>query len=172
MLAFSLSHGFNTIFFQVYRQGSLLFSTSQLTSFVTQAHSQGLKIFFALYVTDSSQQVPTSIFPLAEDGISLDMSTLPLSTQSALLAAVRNGFLNGRVAITTTDFSLPLSADLVVLETYGAQDQSYIHLGIVGSVGVFATSSRFDYEQQFQYALQNSDGVMVFDYAGLMKSGY
>jgi len=39
-------------------------------------------------------------------------------------------------------------------------------------VGVFATASKADYEQQFQYALNNSDGVMVFDYAGLVKSGY
>jgi len=48
----------------------------------------------------------------------------------------------------------------------------YIHHGIIASVGVFTTSSRQDYDQQFQYALSNSDGVMVFDYAGLLKAGY
>jgi hypothetical protein len=39
-------------------------------------------------------------------------------------------------------------------------------------VGVFATTSQADYAQEYKYALANSDGVMVFDYAGLMKAGY
>jgi hypothetical protein len=172
MLSFAASQGFNTIFFQVYREGALLFNTDQLGAFVVQAHGAGLRIFFALYFTNSTQPLPTSIYPLGEDGISLDMSALPISTQSSLLSAVRQGFQTGKVAITTTDFTLPLSPDLLVLETYGSQYQSYIHPGIVAGVGVFATSSKSDYEQQFQYALQNSDGVMVFDYAGLLKSGY
>jgi hypothetical protein len=33
-------------------------------------------------------------------------------------------------------------------------------------------SSEQDYQSQFQYALQNSDGVMVFDYAALSRAGY
>ncbi len=172
MLSFSMAQGFNTIFFQVYREGVLLFQPPQLTSFVAQAHDQGLKIFFALYFTNSSQLVPSSIFPLGEDGISLDMSTLSLSAQTSLFTAVGQGFQTGQVAITTTDFALPLRPDLLVFETYGAQDQSFIRPGIIGSVGVFATTSQADYQQQYQYALQNSGGVMVFDYAGLMKSGY
>jgi hypothetical protein len=172
MLSFSKAQGFNTIFFQIYREGVLIFQPAQLTSFVAQAHGQGLKIFFALYFTNSSQPVPSSVFPLGEDGISLDMSTLSLSAQTSLFTAVKQGFQTGQVAITTTDFTLPLKPDLLVFETYGAQDQSYIRPGVIGSVGVFATAGRADYEQQYQYALQNSDGVMVFDYAGLMKSGY
>ena len=172
MLSFSETHGFNTIFFQVYREGVLLFQPSQLIAFVAQAHGQGLRIYFALYFTNSSQAVPSSVFPLGEDGISLDMSTLSLSAQTSLLSAVELGFQTGQVAITTTDFTLPLKPDLLVFETYGSQDQSYIRPGIIGSVGVFATTSQADYQQQYQYALQNSDGVMVFDYAGLMKSGY
>jgi len=172
MLSFSESRGFNTIFFQVYREGSLLFQPGQLSSFVAEAHGQGLKIFFALYFTNSSQLVPSSVFPLGEDGISLDMSSLPISAQASIFSAVGQGFQTGKIAITTTDFTLPLKPDLLVLETYGAQDQTYIHPGVLGSVGVFATTSRSDYEQQYQYVLQNSDGVMVFDYAGLMRSGY
>jgi hypothetical protein len=172
LLSFSTGHGFNTLFFQVYREGSLLFQPDQLTSFVAQAHGQGLRIYFALYFTNSSQPVPSSIYPLGEDGISLDMSTLTLPAQTSIFSTVKAGFQAGKIAITTTDFSLPLTPDLLVFETYGAADQSYIHTGIVGSVGVFATTSKSDYQAQYQYALQNSDGVMVFDYAGLMKSGY
>ena len=77
MLSTARSHGFNTVFFQVYRAGNLLFSGSELGGFVTDAHSQGLKIFFALYFTSASQTLPQSIYGLGEDGISLDMSTLP-----------------------------------------------------------------------------------------------
>lgn len=172
MLSFASSQGFNTIFFQIYREGVLLFQPSQLTSFVSEAHAQGLKIYFALYFTNSSQEIPTSIYTLGEDGISLDMSTLPLSAQTSLFGELEQGYTAGQTAITTTDFTLPLNPDLLVLETYGTADQGYIHPGIIGSVGVFTTSSESQYEQEFQYALQNSDGVMVFDYAGLMKSGY
>jgi hypothetical protein len=43
---------------------------------------------------------------------------------------------------------------------------------VIASVGVFDTTSQSNYEQEYQYALANGDGVMVFDYAGLLKSGY
>ncbi|MGA2665814.1 MAG: hypothetical protein ABSF83_12820 [Nitrososphaerales archaeon] len=172
MLSFARSQGFNTVFFQVYREGVLLFQPSDLTSFVQQAHAQGLAIYFALYFTNSSQQLPSSVYPLGEDGINLDMSTLALPAQSGLLTAVQQAYHAGKVSITTTDLTLPLKPDVLVLETYGTGYDSYIRPGVVASVGVFTTSSRAQYEQEFQYALQNSDGVMVFDYAGLLKSGY
>ena len=73
------SHGFNTIFFQIYRSGTLLFNDSSLSQFVASAHGQGLKIFFALYFTDSTQKIPSSIYADGEDGINLDMSTLPIA---------------------------------------------------------------------------------------------
>jgi hypothetical protein len=170
MLNFASSHGFNTIFFQVYRAGVLLFSAGELSSFANQSHAQGLKIYFALYFTSSSQSVPSAIFGLGEDGISLDVSTLSLSTQESLLSDL--AACHCQTAVTTTDMSSPLEPDLLVLETYGAGSQQYIRHGVIASVGVFATSSLADYQSQFQYALSNSDGVMVFDYAGLLKSGY
>jgi len=172
MLSSARSHGFNTVFFQVYRAGSLLFNGSELGGFVTDAHSQGLKIFFALYFTSASQMLPQSIYGLGEDGISLDMSTLPPSSQQGLFVNLQVGYHSGETAITTTNASLALKPDILVLETYGAGSQGLIRHGIIASVGVFATASKADYEQQFQYALNNSDGVMVFDYAGLAKSGY
>jgi len=171
LLATAAPHGFNTIFFQIYRSGTLLFTDGALDQFASSAHDQGLKIFFALYFTNSSQQIPASIYADGEDGINLDMSTLPLQTQTALLSSLSSGY-SGKTAITTTDPSLPLRPSLLILETYGAGNDQYIHPGIVASIGVFATSSLQDYQRQFQYALANSNGVMVFDYAGLLKAGY
>lgn len=171
MLDYAASRGFNTVFFQVYREGRLLFSNVTLQSFVNQTHEAKLKIFFSLYVTDASQSLPTSIFGLHEDGISLDMSSIPLKAQQSFLAELKAGFA-GETAITTTDMNSTLTPGLLVLETYGTGLREYIKGGIVASVGVFATSSIDDYQSQFQYALQNSDGVMVFDYAGLLKAGY
>ena len=171
MVGYASSRGFNTIFFQVYRQGLLLFSNDELTTFVNETHARGLKIFFALYITDSSQGIPTSILNLGEDGVSLDMSTLDIGTQEGLLVDLETSY-HGETAVTTTNMQSPLRPDLLVLETYGLPYQQYIRHGTVASVGVFVTSSREDYQSQFQYALQNSDGVMVFDYAGLLKRGY
>jgi len=170
MLAFASLHGFNTVFFQVYRAGVLLFTGNELSSFANQSHADGLKLFFALYLTNSSQSLPRGIFGLGEDGISLDVSTLSLGIQESLLADLAS--CHCETAVTTTDMSSPLRPDLLILETYGAASQQYIRHGAIASVGVFATSSSSDYQSQFQYALSNSDGVMVFDYAGLLKSRY
>jgi len=171
LLETATSHGFNTIFFQVYRSGTLLFTNSSLGGFVTSAHGQGLKIFFALYFTNTNQAIPSSVYSDGEDGISLDMSTLPVATQTTLFDQLSSSY-SGKTAITTTDPTLPLSPDLLVVETYAAGDQQYIHPGMIAGVEVVATSSQQDYEQQLQYALAHSGGVMVFDYAGLVKSGY
>jgi hypothetical protein len=171
MISYASSHGFNVVFFQVYRQGATLFNNEQLSSFVNETHTSGMKIFFALYITNSSQRLPASFYSLGEDGVSLDMSTLDLGSQEALLASLRASY-HGETAVTTTNMESPLRPDLLILETYGPGTQQYIRHGIIASVGVFATSSEQDYQSQFQYALANSDGVMVFDYAGLLKSGY
>ena len=170
MLSFASSHGFNTIFFQVYRSGVLLFSRGELGSFANQSHAQSLAIYFALYFTNSSQSLPSAIFGLGEDGISLDVSTLSLSAQEGLLGEL--AACHCQTAVTTTDMGSPLKPDHLILETYGPSFQQYIRHGIIASVGVFETTGPSDYQSQFQYALGHSDGVMVFDYAGLMKSGY
>lgn len=171
LLETATSHGFDTIFFQVYRSGTLLFTDSSLGQFVASAHDQGLKIFFALYMTDPTQKIPSSIYSDGEDGINLDMSALTPSAQAGLLADLSSSY-SGKTAVTATDFTTTLKPDLLILETYGAGYDQYIRPGIIASVGVFTTSSKQQYNEEFQYALTNSDGVMVFDYAGLVKSGY
>jgi hypothetical protein len=165
------SRGFNAIFFQIYRSGSLLFTDESLRSFVSDAHGQGIKFFFALYFTNATQRLPASIYADGEDGINLDMSTLPANAQRGLFDNL-SSFYSGKTAITSTNPALALRPNLLVLETYGTANERFIHPGIIASVGVFATSSKQDYEQQLQYALSHSDGVMVFDYAGLVKAGY
>lgn len=172
MLNFAKVRGFNTIFFQIYRSGQLLFAMDQLQFFVTSSHSQGIRFFFALYLTNSSQQLPNSVYSEGEDGISLDMSSLSAAVQTEYLASLRMNYHSGLIAVTTANFTTTLNPDLLVLETYGVQGQVFVRHGIIASVGVFATADRTDYDQQFQYALGNSDGVMVFDYAGLLKHGY
>ena len=171
MLRYAASRGFNTIFFQVYRQGSLLFSPVTLQSFVNQTHEVNLRIFFTLYITSAAQLLPTSIFGLHEDGVDLDMYAVSSSEQQSLLTELKMDFA-GETAVTTPDMNSTLKPDLLVLETYPSYDRPYIKSGIIASVEVVATSSLEDYQSQFQYALQNSDGVMVFDYAGLLKAEY
>ncbi len=171
MLSFASGHGFNTIFFQVYREGVLLFNGTELASFASQAHQMDLKIFFALYLTNSTQAIPGAIMHQGEDGVSLDMSGLPSAVQGALLQDLSSS-CGCQTAVTTTDMASTLKPDLLVLETYGDAARPYVRQGTVASVGVFATTSQQDYQSQLQYDFNNSDGVMVFDYAGLVRSGY
>ncbi|MGH9918457.1 MAG: hypothetical protein ACRD6W_06285 [Nitrososphaerales archaeon] len=170
LLSTATSQGFNTIFFQVYRSGTLLFTSSDLVQFVDSAHDQGLKIFFALYFTNTTQTIPTSIYSDGEDGINLDMSTLPVAVQTTLFDQLSSSYV-GQTAITTFNFTLPLKPDLMVFETYAPGDQQYIHPGIVASIEVSPGETTQAYQQQFQYALNNSSGVMVFDYDHLVKYG-
>jgi hypothetical protein len=62
LLTFASSRGFNTIFFQVYREGRLLSSPTILESFVNQAHAAGMRIFFALYFTSATKSLRSSIY--------------------------------------------------------------------------------------------------------------
>jgi len=116
------THAFNTIFFQVYRSGALLFTDSSLNQLVASAHGKGLKIFFALYFTNSTQKIPASIYSDGEDGINLDMSTLPIETQTALFDSLSSAY-SGQTAITTTNPTLPLNPSMLIVETV-----SYTHL--------------------------------------------
>ena len=167
------SHGFNTIFFQIYRSGSLLFSTDELNYFVSSSHNANVSIFFALYFTNATQEIPTSVYTLGENGISLDMSALPLSSQDALFSELQQNYHEGKTAITTTDFGLTLKPDLLVLETYDYNsDEIYVRHGVIGSVLPLELGSRQEYEMEYNYDLANSDGVMVFDYYGLTTKGY
>jgi hypothetical protein len=171
MVNYANSSGFNTVFLQIYRRGVLLFNHQDLQMFVTRAHLKDLRVFFSLWITNSSQQIPSSIYGLGEDGVNLDMSTLSLSSQQFMLASLRADY-KGKTAVATTDMYSPLKPNLFVLETYVTVLQSFIKPGIIGSVEVAATKNQVDYRSQFEYALRNSDGAMVFDYAGLLKSGY
>jgi len=172
LLTYAKSQHFNTIFFQVYRSGTILFNQSDLKFFSENAHLENLSIFFALYFTSPTQQIPSSIYNQGEDGINLDMSTLPISNQNNLLAALKQNF-NGKTAVTTTNLTSTMKPDLLILETYNFQaDEQYIHSGVIASVEPLIILSSQEYQQQIQYAVTNSNGVMVFDYYGLLKTGY
>jgi len=173
LLSFAKAQHFNTIFFQIYRSGQLLFSTSDLEYFAEAAGLQNISFFYSLYFTNSSQSIPNSIYNLGEKGINLDMSTLPVSVQSGLLATLKLDLRNGTTAVTSTNLTTTLKPEWLILETYDfAADQQYIHSGIIAAVEPLALNSTQEYVQDVQYSLSNSAGVLVFDYYGLMKTQY
>ena len=173
LLAFAKSHHFNTIFFQIYRSGQLLFNEGDLQYFVEAAHLDNLSVFYSLYFTNPSEQIPNSVYNLGENGISLDMSTLPAAAQSNLLATLKLDLKNGTTAVTSTNLTTTLKPDLLILETYDFQaDQSYIHSGVIGSVEPLTIASAQEYQRELQFSISNGSGVMVFDYYGLSKAGY
>jgi len=169
---FALDHKFNTIFFQIYNAGDLIFNGSALNYFVLNAHLFHLSIYFALYFTKPNQTIPSSIYSYHEDGISLDMSTLPNTTQTNLLSTLQQNYQSGKTAVTTYNFNTKLKPDLLIFETYTNSTTQYIHSGVIASVEVAQTTSKANYLSQLNYVLDNSNGVMVFDYYGLLKSGY
>ncbi len=89
-----------------------------------------------------------------------------------LLSVLRQNYKDGLTAVTALNFTTTLRPNYLVLETYAPSDQTYIHHGIIASVEPLVISNSQTYDAEFQYALNNSDGVMVFDYYGLLKTGY
>jgi hypothetical protein len=102
----------------------------------------------------------------------LDMSTFATSEQRNLLSTLTQNYKNGLTSVTTTNFTTTLRPNYLILETYSSSDQSFIHKGVIASVEPLADTNSQTYNDQFQYALNNSDGIMVFDYYGLLKTGY
>jgi hypothetical protein len=173
---FARSNGFNTIFFQISYKGSLLAccnDISSLKSYVTGAHVLGVKIFFVLSFSNSSQGLPSSfIYSAGEDGIDLDMSTLPYSNQQTLLSSLKGNF-SGTTAVTTYNFTTTLKPNWLIFETYNwPSDQQYLSSRVIGSVEVVAASDNAQYRSWFLSVLSGSAGVMVFDYSALKNYGY
>lgn len=100
------------------------------------------------------------------------MSTLGSSEQSDLLLTLSQNYKSGLTAVTATNFTTTLRPNLLILETYSLSDQPFIHKGIIASVEPLALANSQTYEQELEYALNNCDGVMVFDYYGLLKTNY
>jgi hypothetical protein len=100
------------------------------------------------------------------------MSTLTSSEQVNLLSTLAQNYKGGLTAVTSTNFTTTLRPNYLILETYSLSDQSFIHKGAIASVEPLADTNSQSYNEQFRYALNNSDGIMVFDYYGLLKKGY
>ena len=103
------------------------------------------------------------------------MSTLSGMAQSILLTTLQQNYKEGKTSVTATNFTTTLKPDLLILETYQVQNASkdtYIHSGIIAGVEPLSMPSKKVYQSQYQFDLSNSDGVMVFDYYGLLKTGY
>jgi hypothetical protein len=68
--------------------------------------------------------------------------------------------------------------EMLIVETYASLPLFWIyqvpfaHAGTICSVQVRYVSSEVQYQLEFQYCLKYSDGVMVFDYPLLLRSGF
>jgi len=170
LLTFAKRFGFNTIMFQVYRSGSFLYSLEDMNKFARDAEKAGFRFHASLYISKEGEKMDL-VAQLRADGINLDMPTISLDWQSRYISWVRQLF-KGPVSVTTANAQYPLKPDLVILETYGRENLRYVRPGMVGSVGVWLTKDKDDYLDQVNLVLTKSDGVMVFDYAGLLRKGW
>lgn len=170
LLAFAKRFGFNSVMFQVYREGSFLYSLDDMNKFHDKSTRAGMRFYPSLFISKDGEKIDL-ISQLSAEGMNLDMPSLSLDWQSRYIAAVRQLF-KGPVSVTTSNAQYPLRPDLLILETYGRENLRYVRPGVVGSVGVWLTTDKGDYLDQVSYVLAHSDGVMVFDYAGLLRKGW
>ncbi len=170
LLAFAKRFGFNAVMFQVYRSGSFLYSLDDMNKFHDESARAGVRFYPSLFISKDGEKIDL-ISQLRAEGMNLDMPSLSLDWQSRYIAALRQLF-KGPVSVTTPNLQYPLTPDLLILETYGRENLRYVRPGAMGSVGVWLTTDKGDYLDQVNYVLAHSDGVMVFDYAGLLRKGW
>jgi hypothetical protein len=170
---FTLRHGFNTIMMVIFNFGEASFNRSTVAYFISYAASKGLTFVPSYYIRSTSDQI--NVTGLA--WVNLDMERLDSYDQRVFYDRIAQ--IVPLVSVTSpyrqpVGFHTPMQ----IVETYATSpvfwlDQlGYYHPGKICSVGEFLLNSQQEYDAEKAYCLKYSDGVMVFDYYSLLKSGF
>jgi hypothetical protein len=169
---FTLRHGFNVLMLLVFNYQPV-FNRTTVNYFALYAKSRGLTFVPSYYVRSVGDEINVSGLAW----INLDMERLNPSEQVVFYDQVAG--VVPLVSVTTVygqlvQFHTPMN----IIETYAGTplfwlaQLGYYHPGKLCSVGVWLLHNQQDYDDEKNYCLKYSDGVMVFDYYGLLRSGF
>jgi hypothetical protein len=173
VVAFASSHGFNTLMLVVYIDHDPIFNNSILRSFYEYAQTKNVTFVPSYYIESLNDTINVSGF----SWINLDMERLSQSDQ-----AIYYGNMSKIVPLASV--TMPYGENplfytkMLIVETYASppifwlEQITYSHGGTICSVHINYVHSEQEYRSEFDYCLKYSDGVMVFDYPILVRSGY
>lgn len=171
---FTLDHGFNTLMLVVFIDDEAIFNSSTIHYFASYSESRGLTFVPSYYIQSTNDQTGNlSGF----EWVNLDMERLNTIDQSIFYNKIARAV--PLVSVTSpynqfVEFHSPMN----IIETYAPTPNfwfmqlTYWHTGTICSIGVWKLHSQQEYDSEVNYCLHYTDGVMVFDYYNLLKSGF
>jgi hypothetical protein len=170
---FTLAHGFNTLMLEVFYNHRSMFNRSTVDYFISYAGSRGLALVPSYYITATSDKIDVG----GMTWVNLDMERLSPLDQRSFYDNISQ--IVPLVSVTSP-YGQPVlfSTPMNIVETYASTplfwlaQLGYYHPGKICSVGDWLLHSQQEYDAEKSYCLEYSDGVMVFDYYNLLRSGF
>jgi len=172
----TIRHGFNTLMLLVFYKHHQIFDQSTIQNFSSYAAIHNLTLVPSYYITSIAED---SINATSFRWINLDMESIPPFDQLLYLGRTASSPSISLVSVTSPyGQSVTLETSMDIVETYSSYPSfwfmqlSYPHSYHVCSVGVFQLHSQAEYDAEKNYCLRYTEGLMVFDYYNLMRSGF
>jgi hypothetical protein len=171
IISFVISNHFNTLMVVVYAYGHPLFNYSEMTFFSTYSRSHNVTFVPSYYIVSLDNKINTTGF----EWVNLDMESLKTPAQSQYFSRITSAVPH--VSVTSPyGQNLPYEPYLEIVETYYNVPEFWFyqlwfsHSSIMCSVSAHSASRQTVFDQEYQYCLDHSKGVMVFDYYNMLKS--
>ena len=158
----------------VYVDHKPIFNSSTIQYFLSYSYSRNLTFVRSYYIESLSDNINVS----GLRWINLDMERISPDLQRFFYArTLAQGV--GKISVTSP-YGQPaeFSPSINIAETYAGSpwfwllQLTYLHYNHICSVGIWLLHSQQEYDSEKGYCLKYSDGVMVFDYYNLIKSGF
>lgn len=169
----TLQHHFNTLMLLVYYDHKPIFNSSMIQQFLKYSEARNLTFVPSYYIESLSDRINVN----GLRWVNLDMEKLTPVFQHAfyLKTSVQNVSL---ISVTSPygqaeGFVAPID----IVETYSGEfvfwlmQITYLHYSAICSVAIRQVHSQAEYDSEKNYCIHYSQGVMVFDYYNLLKTG-
>jgi len=170
----TLAHHFNTLMLLVYYNDEAIFNESIVHHFFEYSKSRSLTFVPSYYISSLADRINISGY----QWINLDMEKLNPNNQRLYYG--KELLQNIRLISVTSPYGQKQEfvTSLNIVESYSAspwfwlEQLTYLHYSNACAVAVWMLHSQADYDSQKNYCLRYTEGVMVFDYYNLLKTGF
>ena len=173
VINFAKSNHFNTLMLVVYAYGHTLFNESEIAFFSSFAESNDITFVPSYYIVSLQDTINATGF----SWVNLDMESINVRFQSYFYDKIASEV---KLVSVTSPYgqNLPYQPGMNIVETYYDSPAFwyyqlwFYHSSIVCSVNAHSATSQATFSDEFNYCLDHSRGVMVFDYWNLTKANF
>jgi len=171
VIDFARSNHFNALMLLVYAYGQALFNQSEISYFSSFAAKNNITFVPSYYIVSGDDRINTTGY----SWVNLDMEKLSPKLQSSFYAGIASQV---KLVSVTSPYGqrLPYHPEMNIVETYYATPVFWYyqlwfdHSAVVCSVSAHSAESQTAFNAEFNYCLERSRGVMVFDYWNMIEA--